>query len=135
MTGLEAISANNGWSIAALGISIVFTGLTILAFTIAQLHKVLDFLEGGGKSKQKIQKDVSEEPVCTLLPENIKEPARHFKLLVEHIGEPFPLPKLLEFAEKCGLDHPHSNLNKLILSEVIIPDYKGYYVFNKDVSY
>jgi hypothetical protein len=81
LTGLEAIAAHNGWSIAALGISIVFTGLIILSFTIAQLHKVLDFLEGGDKSKQKIQKEVPDEPVCTPLPQDIKESALHFKLL------------------------------------------------------
>ena len=53
MTGLEAISAHNGWNIAIVGISIVFTGLTVLSLTIAQLHKILSFLENGGKPKQK----------------------------------------------------------------------------------
>ena len=45
MTGLEAISASNGWAISVLGISIVFSGLTLLSITIAQLHKLLDMWE------------------------------------------------------------------------------------------
>ena len=54
MTGLEAISAHNGWSIAAVGITIVFTGLTMLCIILSQLYKVLDFWEisahGGASS-------------------------------------------------------------------------------------
>ena len=101
MTGLEAISAHNGWNIAIVGISIVFTGLTVLSLTIAQLHKILNFLENGGKAKQKTEMPV--EPVCIILPQGVQESARHFKLLIDYMGQPFPLPKLLEFAEKCGL--------------------------------
>jgi hypothetical protein len=135
LTGLEAISAHNGWNIAIVGISIVFTGLTVLSLTIAQLHKILDFLENGGRKKQKQKTDMPVEPVCIILPQDIQESAHHFKLLIDYMGQPFPLPKLLEFAEKCGLKHPHSTLNDLILSGAIEPDDKGYYLWNKNVSY
>jgi len=36
--GIEAINANNGWAISAVGITIVFSGLVLLSFVIAQLH-------------------------------------------------------------------------------------------------
>lgn len=133
MTGLEAIAAHNGWNIAIVGISIVFTGLTVLSLTIAQLHKILNFLENGGKSKTIEVKPEQQE--CIILPQEIKEPARHFKLLIDHIGQPFPLPKLLEFAEKCGINRPHSVLNDLILSGAVKPDDKGFYTWNKNVSH
>jgi len=135
LTGLEAISAQNGWNIAIVGISIVFTGLTVLSITIAQLHKILDFFENRGKSSQTQKTDMPVEPVCIILPQEIQESARHFKLLIDYMGQPFPLPKLLEFAEKCGLSRPHSILNDLILSGAIEPDTTGYYLWSKNVSY
>ena len=42
MYGLHAISANNGWAITFVGISIVFTGLVFLALMISQIHKILN---------------------------------------------------------------------------------------------
>ena len=45
MYGLEAINANNGWAISVVGVTIVFTGLVMLSFVIAQLHKVLGIVE------------------------------------------------------------------------------------------
>ncbi len=142
MTGLEAISASNGWAISALGISIVFTGLTLLSITIAQLHKFLDMWEKRAeyydRFKEKFIKKTKEQDQlesCTVLPFDVTESARNFKMLVDHIGEPFPLPKLLRFAKKCGLAHPHSSLNALILSGAIKPDDEGYYYWNKNISY
>lgn len=131
MTGLEAIAAHNGWNIAIVGVSIVFTGLTVLSLTIAQLHKILNFLENRGKVKQKQEKDMPVDTAGIILPQGIQESARHFKLLIDYMGQPFSLPRLLEFAEKCGLNRPHSALNDLILSGAIEPDGKGYYLWNK----
>ncbi|GBC62534.1 hypothetical protein DENIS_3506 [Desulfonema ishimotonii] len=139
MTGLEAINAHNGWSIAVLGISIVFTGLTLLSATISQLYKILEMWENRDeyfkRKREALEKAQQAPAVCVVLPGNIKESARQFRLLINHMGEPFALPKLLDYARRCGLERPHSSLNDLILSKAIVPDAEGYYSWNKNVSH
>lgn len=139
MYGLDAISAHNGWHMAALGISIVFTGLILLSFTIAQLHNILRLFDNrdayymrirGLFKKNNNKQEVSNSDLT--LPNNIKEAAGQCKLLIERIGEPFPLPRLIEMSEKCGMSHPYSTINDLILAGFIVPDGKGYYVWNQD---
>ncbi|AOY57819.1 MULTISPECIES: OadG family protein [Desulfococcus] len=136
MTGFEAISAHNGWSIAAVGISIVFTGLVLLSVAIAQLHKILAFWEDRDQFyeqfRKKRDKHATTEEVCIVIPGNIQEPARHFKLLADRMAEPFALPKLLENAVRCGISHPHSTLNTLLLSDIVVPDGEGYYRWNQN---
>lgn len=134
VTGLEAIAASNGWSISVIGVSIVFTGLTVLSIIISQLHKVLDFWD---QRHSYFQKPVKEEKVERKIKmpivqhtQDVKESARQYKLLADMIGEPFALPKLLEYADKCGLTRPHSTLNDLIRSKIIVPDGEGYYRWN-----
>jgi hypothetical protein len=136
LTGLDAISAHNGWSIAAVGISIVFTGLVLLSLAISQLHKILAFWEDRDQFYAKFQKKRDEkamvEEVFIAVPRNIQESARNFQMLADRMAEPFALPKLLEDAVRCGVAHPHSTLNKLLLSDIIVPDGEGYYRWNKN---
>ncbi|MEE4354832.1 MAG: OadG family protein [Desulfococcaceae bacterium] len=137
MTGLEAIEAHNGWSIAVVGISIVFTGLVLLSATIAQLHKILALFEKKDSFQERLRQDPErekkEEPRI-LLPADIRESARHFRLLATQTGDVFPLPKLLDYAVKRGLYSPHSALNELLRARAIVPDGNGYYKWNKNVS-
>jgi len=138
--GLDAISAHNGWQLSALGISIVFTGLIILSLAIAQIHKVLEFWDRRYTYFQRIKnlvrkKHRSEETASDfVLPKNVKESASRFKLLIEQIGEPFSLPKLLGFSEKCGILHSHSSVNDLLQAKLIIPDGNGYFLWNHEVE-
>jgi len=44
-TGIENITAHNGWAMAITGGLIVFAGLSLLSFAIAQLHKIILFIE------------------------------------------------------------------------------------------
>lgn len=136
MTGLEAISHHNGWQMAALGITIVFTGLTLLSLAISQLHKVLYFWEHrqeyiekwrGGKPEVEIDEELAEFTETG----DFRESIRQFKLLGGRLGDPFALPRLLELAEKCGLYRPHSTINNLIRAGMIIPDNDGYYTWRK----
>ncbi len=148
MYGLEAISASNGWNIAALGISIVFTGLALLSLAISQLHKVLHLWE----TKDILFRQVKEEwqkrkivlpPVKRLskkapapdlvVPKSLKKSADQFNMLIRHLGEPFPLPKLLELAVKRGLNHPHSTLNELLQAKLIVPDKLGFFHWNQKI--
>ncbi|HUV51133.1 MAG TPA: OadG family protein [Anaerolineae bacterium] len=140
MYGLDAISAHNGWQLAALGTSIVFTGLIILSLAISQIHKVLELWDERYAYYQRIKKFMqikhrSEATVSDpVLPKNVKESARQFKLLIDQMGEPFSLPKLLDFSKKCGLLHSHSSVNDLLQAKLIIPDGNGYFFWNHDVE-
>lgn len=134
MTGLENISANNGWAMAAAGIGIVFFGLILLSFAISQLHRILDILERlhtftqRKKNKEQI-KPVSDDEPEPPLTDIIEETIRNYQMLSRRIGDPFSLPKLLDLAEKCGLTKPYSTINMLIVSEIIVPDGNGYFIW------
>jgi hypothetical protein len=132
----EAISINNGWEYALLGVCIVFSGLVILSFVISQLHKMLDLWDNRaslikalksrrmGTSSQADPETVPVDPSSSLA-----EATRHYRLLVDRIGEPFALPKLLRLAEGSGLHRPHAAINELLQAGVILPDETGYYIW------
>ena len=124
MFGLEAIIAHDGLSISVIGLSIVFVCLILLSFAVSRLHKLIELWD---------KKNQKTPPVSELtVPQDVRRTSRQFKLLIEWIGEPFPLPKLLDLSEKCGLSRPHSTINEFIKCELIIPNENGYYVWNKE---
>ena len=131
MHGLQAIDAHNGWAIAALGISIVFTGLTLLSIAISQLHKLLEAWKnrreifkrlkdaaGNGKTSAPVSRSDLKRP-------DIEKALGDYRLLTERIGEPFSLPRLLEFALKMGLSRPHFMINKFLKAGIMAPDGQG----------
>ena len=138
MYGLENISANNGWAISFIGISIVFLGLTLLASTIAQLHKILDLWDNRKelfKKPEPIETAPVEAPAVDKankleieqLPPGEREIVRQYKMLADRLGEPLSLPELLKLAQKVGIESPHSNLNRLLRKKVIVADQNGYF--------
>lgn len=135
VTGLEAISAHNGWSIAAVGVSIVFTGLTVLAIILSQLYKVIDLWERRDEFYQRLKSRGATEdiPAITVSPD-MKETVRQYQMLAERLGEPFSLPKLIDLAQRCGLINPHSTVNRLLRQEMIVPDGDGYYRWHRSIS-
>ena len=137
MKGLDAIAAANGWSIAAVGVSIVFTGLSVLSLMISQLHKLLTFWENRDQFFTSFRKRRVEAPpaeALILVPGDIREAARNFRMLAERMEEPFSLPRLLEDAVRCGISHPHATLNDLILSRVLVSDGEGWYRWNRNAK-
>ena len=135
VTGLEAISAHNGWSIAAVGVTIVFTGLTMLCIILSQLYKVLDFWERRDAFFQRMKRRGATDdiPQITVSPD-MKETVRQYQMLAHRLGEPFALPKLLDLAQKCGLVNPHSTINRLLKQEIIVPDGEGYFRWHQSIS-
>jgi hypothetical protein len=131
--GFENIAAHNGWAMAAVGWGIVFTGLTVLSFTIAQLHKVLDIWDNRNeiipKFKNRLQKQTPVDEPVLHFSRDIQDAMRNFKLLTNRLGEPFSLPKLIDLSKKCGLTNPYSTINTLLTSKIIIPDGKGYFIW------
>jgi len=136
--GFEAIIAHDGLGISVIGISIVFVSLILLSLAVSQVHKLIGLWDKRNTYYQRLkkpqkrgdQKIPSDMPV----PQDIRRASRQFKLLIEWIGEPFPLPKLLDLSEKCGLSSPHSTINEFIKCKLIIPDDNGYYMWNKQIE-
>jgi len=127
---------HNGFSMAAVGITIVFTALVTLSLIISQLHKLLTFWDNRAAWKQKIfrmfgpqEEEAGPAPHVYHVPGS-PESARQFCLLIQATGEPFSLPGLLRTAEACGIRHPYAKASRLIEEHLIIPDQKGFYVWN-----
>ncbi len=139
MFGLEAIIAHDGLGISVIGISIVFVSLVLLSFAVSQIHKLIELWDKKNTSYQRVkksqQKDQKTPSVSDpAIPQDVQKASRQFKLLIEWMGEPFPLPKLLDLSGKCGLSRPHSTINELLKCELIIPAENGYYVWNKQLE-
>ena len=138
MFGFEAIIAHDGLGISVIGISTVFVGLILLSLAVSQVHKLIGLWDKRNTYYQRFknpqkkgdQKTPSDIPV----PQDIQRASRQFKLLIEWIGEPFPLPRLLDLSEKCGLSRPHSTINEFIKCKLIIPDENGYFIWNTQVE-
>ena len=138
MFGIKAISAQNGWQYALLGVCIVFSGLILLSFVLSQLHKLLSLWENrssiGQQLKERLKKETFfEEPEATKPEESsdLMESMLHYQMLVERIGDPFALPRLLRLAEKSGLHRPHATINELLRTGIILPDKNGYYTWKQ----
>jgi Na+-transporting methylmalonyl-CoA/oxaloacetate decarboxylase gamma subunit len=111
--GVANIAANNGWSMALLGIGIVMTGLIILSLAISQIHKLVDFWEN--RKKKAAEAPVAEPPAAEktepahtdACPINIDELAALYQPLTEPLGSPFELKELYRVASESDLPHPH----------------------------
>jgi hypothetical protein len=135
--GLEAIRANNGWAMAFAGALIVMGGLTILAFVISQLHKILLFWENRKNyfKKNKISAPTEtgklEEPtVPDRLPSNGPETEIYFTHLVENLDQPFQLVDLYKLLKEKGFPHPHLTLKEFQLKNVLVPCGEGFFTWN-----
>lgn len=131
--GLEAIELHNGWRIAAIGIMIVFVGLVMLSFVIAQLHKALSLWENPSQITSFFKKIKKPKDKIITLDFSLeqREIAKQFALLARTLKDNFSLPKLLHLAQVSGLKEPHSNLSKLLKANVIVPDGNGYFKWDK----
>lgn len=133
MGGFSAISAGNGWLIAALGISVVFFGLASLAFIISYFPRaicwwnehaqapqhtvqVLKRLFGRGRIKVGIITDTEESHEV----EELDDAEEALRLLTAHMSEPFKLPRLIEVAEQRGLARVHSTINRLLVKGIMV---------------
>ena len=142
MYGLDAINANNGWAISAVGVTIVFSGLVTLSLVISQLHRILALWEDPSKIKAMFKaKKIDEKapaPAETELvekvvfTENQKELAKQFDLLAQSLEDHFSLPRLLHRSQVSGLEDACLNLNSLLKAKIIVPDGAGFFTWDKD---
>ena len=138
MTGFAAISAGNGWLIAALGISVVFFGLASLAFIITYFPRAIAWWSAHAHTDKYIIPSLKgifgrrqTKPAAQLVITETHEPGElddaeeALRLLTAHMGEPFKLPRLIEIAEQRGLAKVHSTIHQLLVKGTIVGGVDG----------
>lgn len=133
MQGLAAISAHNGWSIALAGACIVMTGLSVLAFIISQLHKIVGLIEKRAEKPAPEKTEVETESAPALFSDEEKilddlaAVAKTCMPLSAELGDTFELAKLYPIFEKANLPHPHLTIRALRDAGYLAPTDEGYF--------
>ena len=129
MIGIENITNNNGWAMAAVGAAIVFMGLVVLTFVISQIHKILKLWEEREKYLDRFKKKApAVEGECRL--PTVDELANTYRPLVEKLKEPFVLSQLFEIASKIDLPHPHLSIQRLQEADILVAQGDGTFTWN-----
>lgn len=141
MYGLEAIEAHNGWAVAVVGVTIVFTGLVVLSAIISQLHKVLDFINNPRRFDffKAAPAPRQEDRTVQVWTAAQKAAGCQFKILADTLDKNFALPRLLNRAVISGIEQPYSTVSLLVRSGVVIHNQDGFYhwddeAFNRILS-
>ena len=139
MIGIENITNNNGWAMAAVGASIVFAGLVVLSFVISQIHKILKLWEDRANLLNRFKKQASAddaEEFDTLIYEErhlpgVDELASNYRPLVEKLQEPFKLSELFKIANQADMPHPHLSIQRLQEADILVAQGDGTFTWNK----
>jgi hypothetical protein len=144
MGGFSAIGAGNGWTISALGISVVFFGLASLAFIISYFPRAISWWNDHAQTPNylfPLLKSLFKKPrrkMESLLdvrgiqePGKIDDAEEALRLLTAHMGEPFKLPRLIEMAEQRGLARVYSTINRLLVRGTIVGGADGLFHWAK----
>jgi hypothetical protein len=137
--GIENITANNGWAMAVVGASIVFTGLVALTVVISQIHRLLELWEKREKYLQRFKKQppIQDEEKAEAPADkehqvpSVDELASTYGPLVEQLEEPFELSQLFRIAKNKDLPHPHLSIKQLRESEILIASEDGTFTWKK----
>ncbi len=138
---LERIAAQNGWSMAGLGIIIDLTGLAALSLIISQVPKLVNLLEkiktlaGGGSSPEKPSVATAapaapEEPVGDFSSTDISDLANFYQNHTRELGDTFLLVALYRLAAQKALPHPHLTIKSLRETGLLLPKGDGYFAWN-----
>jgi hypothetical protein len=136
---IDNITAANGWAMAAVGASIVFLGLVVLSFAIAQIHKILQFWEERttrwGRAKEQAPSAEAPEPDVPAykkqhLPE-VSELVDTYGPLVEEMGDSFNLSQVFVIAKENDLPHPHLSINRLREAGILVAQEDGTFMWKK----
>jgi Na+-transporting methylmalonyl-CoA/oxaloacetate decarboxylase gamma subunit len=131
------IAANNGWSMAFLGASIVMTGLIILSLAISQIHKLVDVWENRKKKAAEmpaaaVAAPQAESPIAVEMapcPINIDELVALYQPLTEPLGSPFELKELYRMAAESDLPHPHITIRCFREAGLLTMETEGLFVW------
>lgn len=135
----QRIAAENGWSMAALGIAIDMTCLALLAIIISRVPKVVALLDKAGAFFQK--KDASagfekkeDAPAAPAYDdfslEGLRKIGSVYKQCAADIGETFNLSSLYDVSRKKGLPHPHLTIKSMREAGLLMPQGDGMFTWN-----
>jgi hypothetical protein len=127
MLGLEAISAHNGWAMAITGTIIVMGGLSILAFIISQLHKIIGLFEKKKKAPPRFIPPAADIDVL----KDLETAALLYRPLTAELGERFLLTDLYRLFEKENLPHPHLTISALRSADYLVSLGEGIFSWKK----
>jgi hypothetical protein len=139
LLGFENITNNNGWAMAAVGASIVFTGLVVLSFVISQIHKILALWEEREKYLARFKKWLPARAAEKIhAPDyahrqfpSADELAGEYEPLVDQLKEPFTLSQLFEVARQNDLPHPHMSIQRLQEAGILAAQGDGTFSWNR----
>lgn len=132
MTIFEAVTANNGWAMAATGVLIVVSGLAVLALVISQLHKIIALFE-----KRKPDEPMHKHPAkpdphisnANLL-KDLDAVACTYRQLTSDLGSDFELSKLYSLLNSEGVPHPHLTIRSLREEGYLVSAGNGTFCWN-----
>ncbi len=133
---LQRIAAENGWSMAALGIIIDLTGLAVLSLIVSRVPKFVGFIEKTSallkkESEKKPTKKHGEAPAHDFLSErDVHKTARIYREYTAGLEEPFQLSALYRACEKKGLPHPHLTIKALREENLLVSEGNGLFRWN-----
>lgn len=116
---------------AFTGACIVMSGLSLLAFVISQLHKIIALTEGKEKKEHLIPKPEPAPPAIDLsamdidILDDLSAAARIYSPLTQEIGEAFPLATLYKIFQRENLPHPHITIAALRGAGYLVPVGEG----------
>lgn len=124
---------------AAVGASIVFSGLVILSFVISQIHKILALWEEREKHitrlKELLQAHAAKKIRAPAYAQrqfpNADELAGDYESVVDQLKKPFTLSQLFEAAKKNDLPHPHLSIQRLQEAGILVSEGDGTFSWNR----
>ena len=138
MIGIENITNNNGWAMAAVGASIVFLGLVVLSFVISQIHRLLKLWDEREKYLERFKKPApaaADQKSDVAVYKESRLPAlgelvSMYRPLVEKLKEPFELSQLFEIAKEMDMPHPHLSIQRLQEADILVAQGDGTFTWN-----
>lgn len=130
MQGFDAITAQNGWAMAATGACIVITGLSVLSFIISQLHRILGIFEKKEKTTSEVVKE-TKDPISAVVVNttdpllDLEATALQYRSLTAQLGESFELAQLYQALEAAKAPHPHITVRELKTSGYLATGEEG----------
>ncbi|MFZ5563254.1 MAG: hypothetical protein ACOZBW_04325 [Thermodesulfobacteriota bacterium] len=130
------ISASNGWSIAALGITITITCLAVLSMIISRVPLLVGFFDRIGGLFSKEDLPVVEMPLPPTAPEHdfstdgTRQIAAVYRKCADSLGGSFLLTDLYRISQEKGLPHPHLTIKTLREEGLLLAEGDGRFKWN-----